>query len=162
MTLARAARAAAAMVLLSALAGTGSAALANEAAPAVADPALEARVMQLSTQLRCLVCQNQSIADSNADLAVDLRTQVRDMLRAGRSDAEVFDYMTARYGDFVLYKPPLRVSTLALWFGPLLLLLAGVGTLAVVLVRRNRLSADRFEADPADEEAFAGGARTPP
>ncbi|WP_326543586.1 cytochrome c-type biogenesis protein [Pseudorhodoferax sp.] len=98
---------------------------AAEAVPAAPDPALEARVHKLAAELRCLVCQNQSLADSNADLAVDLKNQVREQLRAGRSERDVLDYMTERYGDFVLYRPPVKASTLLLWGGPLLLLLIG-------------------------------------
>lgn len=89
------------------------------------DPALRARYERLTTELRCLVCQNQTIADSNAELAVDLRRQVRTMLEAGDSDAQIRDFMVARYGDFVLYKPPLRARTVALWFGPFVMLALG-------------------------------------
>ena len=128
-------------------------ALAREAAPAAEDPVLEARVMKVSAELRCLVCQNETIAASHADLAVDLRNQVREMLRAGKSDREVFDYMTARYGDFVLYRPPLKTTTALLWFGPPLLLGAGLVTLFVLLRRRNRLSADQFDADDSQFSA---------
>jgi cytochrome c-type biogenesis protein CcmH len=123
----------------------------KEAAPASADPVLEARVLRLSAELRCLVCQNQTIADSNADLAVDLRSQVREMLRDGRSDQEVLGYMTERYGDFVLYRPPLKAATFLLWFGPALLLAIGAGVLVTILRRRSRLAADRFEPDEDDE-----------
>jgi cytochrome c-type biogenesis protein CcmH len=98
---------------------------ASEAQPTVADPALEARVNDLAAELRCLVCQNQSLADSHADLAIDLKNQVREQLQAGRSEREVIDYMTERYGDFVLYRPPVRASTVLLWAGPLLMLLLG-------------------------------------
>src|SRR3954451_19445874 len=101
------------------------AAVAKEAAPESSDPALEARMVRITSELRCLVCQNQTIADSNASLAVDLRRETREMLKQGKSDAEVVDYMTARYGDFVLYRPPLRATTVLLWFGPMLLL--GIG-----------------------------------
>ena len=95
------------------------------AAPAVdtaADPALEVRVQAVSAELRCLVCQNQSLADSHAELALDLKRQVREQLRAGRSPDQVLAYMTDRYGDFVLYRPPLKATTLLLWLGPALLL----------------------------------------
>jgi len=126
------------------------AASANEAAPVSADPVLEARVMRIAAELRCLVCQNQTIADSHADLAVDLRNQVRDMLRRGQSEAEIYSYMTARYGDFVLYRPPLKGSTAVLWFGPALLLLGGAAVLVLVLRRRSRMSADQFEPDADD------------
>ena len=132
-------------------------ALAREAAPATADPGLEARVMRLSHELRCLVCQNETIAASNADLAVDLRNQVRDMLRQGRSDAEVLRYMTDRYGDFVLYRPPVKPTTWVLWYGPAALLLGGVAALVLVLRRRSRMAADAFEPDRDDEVRAAGG-----
>lgn len=102
---------------------------AGEARPVAADPALEARVNRIAAELRCLVCQNQSLADSHADLAIDLKNQVREQLRAGRSEGEVVDYMTDRYGDFVRYRPPMKPATLLLWGGPLLLLLAGGGLL---------------------------------
>jgi cytochrome c-type biogenesis protein CcmH len=123
------------------------AALAREAAPAAADPDLEARMLRIASELRCLVCQNQTIADSHAALAVDLREQVRELLRAGKSDADVVAYMTARYGDFVLYRPPLKASTVALWAGPPLLLVAGVVGLVVLLRRRARLPDHGYEAD---------------
>lgn len=110
---------------------------AGEAAPAAADPVLEKRVMALAHELRCLVCQNQTIADSNADLAVDLRNEVREMMRRGSSDREIVDYMTARYGDFVLYRPPVKAATLVLWFGPLLLLVLGLWWLVARLRERN-------------------------
>ena len=100
---------------------------AGQAVDVAADPALEKRVNALSAELRCLVCQNQSLADSHAPLAVDLKNQVREQLQAGRSEREVIDYMTQRYGDFVLYRPPFKASTLLLWLGPALLLLIGGG-----------------------------------
>jgi cytochrome c-type biogenesis protein CcmH len=100
-------------------------AAAADAPDVAADPALEARVNALTAELRCLVCQNQSIADSHADLAVDLKNQVREQLKSGRSEREVIDYMTQRYGDFVLYRPPFKATTLLLWLGPALLLLIG-------------------------------------
>ena len=123
---------------------------AKEAAPAVADPVLEAKVLRISAELRCLVCQNQTIADSHADLAVDLRRQVREMLQRGESEAQIIDYMTARYGDFVLYRPPLKPTTAALWFGPPLLLVGGLVMLGVILWRRSKLTADRFDPDEPD------------
>jgi cytochrome c-type biogenesis protein CcmH/NrfF len=100
-------------------------AMAAPAQNSSADPALEARVQALSAELRCLVCQNQSLADSHADLALDLKAQVREQLRAGRTPEQVLTYMTERYGDFVLYRPPWKASTLLLWLGPVLLLLMG-------------------------------------
>lgn len=125
----------------------------GEAAPAAADPALEARMNRITSELRCLVCQNQTIADSHSGLATDLRQQVREMLQRGQSDQQIIDYMTARYGDFVLYRPPLKAATVLLWFGPLLLLVIGVVTLVRVLRRRSRLSDDQFEADPETDNA---------
>ena len=114
------------------LAFATAAAPAKDAAPAAQDPVLEKRVMALAEELRCLVCQNQTLADSNAPLAEDLRNQVREKMRQGSSDSQIIDFMVERYGDFVLYRPPVKATTLLLWFGPLLLLAAGF----VVLVRR--------------------------
>jgi cytochrome c-type biogenesis protein CcmH len=111
------------------------------------DPALEARARAISRDLRCLVCQNQSIDDSNADLAHDLRLIVRERLAAGDSDQQVKAYLVARYGDYVLLEPPLKAKTLLLWFGPALLLLAGAGAIYVVLRRR----ADMLAPVPLDE-----------
>ena len=122
-------------------------ALAAEAQPVVADPALEARVLKLSEDLRCLVCQNQSIAESNAELALDLRGQVREQLAAGKSEGEVVDYMVARYGDFVLYRPPVKASTLILWAGPGLLRAGGLGWLAWRLASRRREAAPDLSAE---------------
>jgi len=124
---------------------------AKDAAETSADPALEKRMLAVAAELRCLVCQNETIAASSADLAVDLRNQVREMLRKGQSEAEIVEYMTARYGDFVLYRPPVRSSTALLWFGPAALLVAGLATLVLVLRRRSRMPADQFEPDEADE-----------
>jgi cytochrome c-type biogenesis protein CcmH len=113
-------------------------AYANEAAPAAQDPALEQRVMRLTSELRCLVCQNQSLADSHADLAIDLRNQVRSQMQAGKSDAEIREFMVARYGDFVLYRPPLKSTTALLWAGPFVLLAAGGLALGFYLQRRRK------------------------
>ena len=130
------------------------AAWSGEAAPTEQDPLHERRAVSLSEQLRCLVCQNQSIADSNAELAVDLRRQIREQIKAGRSDSEIKDFMVQRYGDFVLYNPPWKTTTVLLWGGPLLLLAIG----AVVLARnlRNRR---RGAAEPGltDEERRRAG-----
>jgi cytochrome c-type biogenesis protein CcmH len=107
------------------------------AAPLALDAAGESRYKQLSEELRCLVCQNQTLADSNAELAVDLRNQVRDQIAQGRSDTQIKDYLVSRYGDFVLYRPPVQGNTTALWFGPFVLLGLGVLVWAVVS-RRSR------------------------
>lgn len=122
-------------------------ALAKEAPPASADPALEKRTMALAEELRCLVCQNQTIAESHADLAIDLKNQIREKLKAGMSEEQIKDYMVARYGDFVLYKPPVMASTVALWFGPFALMLAGLAGLFYSIVRRRRAT----EAQPLSE-----------
>jgi len=92
--------------------------------------------MAIAEELRCLVCQNQTIADSNAPLALDLRNQVREQLKSGKSEQDVIDFMVARYGDFVLYRPPVKATTLLLWFGPLLLAALGIGMLVRRLKRR--------------------------
>ena len=123
---------------------------AREAAPAAADPELEARMLRIASELRCLVCQNQTIADSHAALAEDLREQVRELLRRGQSDDDVVAFMTARYGDFVLYRPPLKASTVLLWIGPPLLLLGGVAGLLALLRRRSRLPDEAYEPDAPD------------
>ncbi|PHZ84513.1 cytochrome c-type biogenesis protein [Paremcibacter congregatus] len=99
------------------------------------DPVQEARAQEIMKQLRCLVCQNQSIVESDASLAQDLRAIVREQVKAGKTEAEILEFMTARYGDWVLLKPPVRGSTLVLWFGPLILLLGG-GLLVIRYVRQ--------------------------
>jgi cytochrome c-type biogenesis protein CcmH len=122
-------------------------AFAKDAAPTPDDPALEARMTRIASELRCLVCQNQTIADSGADLAQDLRRQVREMLRQGDDDAKIIAYMTDRYGDFVLYRPPVKGTTLLLWFGPALMLVGGFGALVIAIRRRARAAASAFEPD---------------
>lgn len=129
-----------------------AASLAQPARPAADDPITEARMMAIAAELRCLVCQNQTIADSHAELAVDLRQQIRDQLQAGKSPDEIRAFMTARYGDFVLYRPPVNERTALLWFGPGLLLLVGLATLAVVLRRRSRLPDEAFEPDAPEPD----------
>ncbi len=113
-------------------------AYAKEAAPASDDPALEVRMMAIAEELRCLVCQNETIAASHADLAVDLRKQIRLKLQAGQSQQQILDFMVPRYGDFVLYRPPLKTSTVLLWIGPFVLLLVAVAAMAVNVRRRRR------------------------
>ena len=107
------------------------------------DPALEKRVHDLSSELRCLVCQNQTIADSNAPLAIDLRQQIRAQIAQGRSDGEIRDYMVQRYGDFVLYRPPLKGSTILLWAGPFAFLVLGF-YLLLRFLRRRRIAAPQL------------------
>jgi cytochrome c-type biogenesis protein CcmH len=129
-------------------------AFAVEPGEELADPALEARARALSSQLRCLVCQNQSIDDSHATLAKDLRLLVRERLKAGDSDIQVRDFLVARYGDFILLKPPLNAGTILLWAGPFLLLLAGAGAM-VIGVRRRRRVGEPHETDLTAEEKTA-------
>ncbi len=126
---------------------------ATEAALA-ADPGAEKRLQHLSEELRCLVCQNQTIADSNAELAQDLRREIRGMIGDGKSDKEIIDFMVVRYGDFVLYRPPGKGITLLLWGGPLALMLLGI----VALIRHLRRRATRVADDrplSADETSRA-------
>jgi cytochrome c-type biogenesis protein CcmH len=123
-----------------------------EALPAADDPVLEARMLRITAELRCLVCQNQTIADSHSGLAIDLRKQVREMLQANQSDAQIIDYMTARYGDFILYRPPVKATTLILWVGPAVMLIAGFLILILVLRRRSRMSADQFDPEDPQEK----------
>jgi cytochrome c-type biogenesis protein CcmH len=125
-------------------------AMAKEAAPVATDPALEARMLSIAAELRCLVCQNQTIADSHSGLAEDLRNQVREQLRTGATNEQVMQFMTDRYGDFVRYRPALKASTVFLWLGPAAFLIIGLGALAVVLRRRSKLAPDRFEPDEDD------------
>ena len=129
---------------------------AKEAPLAAQDPVVDARMVKITSELRCLVCQNQTIADSHADLAIDLRKQVMEQIKAGKSDQQIIDYMTARYGDFVLYRPPLKTSTAILWFGPGLLLVVSLIALFLVLRRRSRLPPEAFEPDELDIPASDG------
>ncbi len=117
--------------------------------PVFADSDLDKRVTSLAQELRCLVCQNQTLADSNAPLAVDLRNQVREQLAAGKSEQDVIDFMVARYGDFVLYRPPLKASTVLLWVGPFLFLVLGLGLLIRRVTRRAAPAPQLSEADRA-------------
>jgi cytochrome c-type biogenesis protein CcmH len=113
------------------------------------DPALEKRVSNLAHELRCLVCQNQTIADSSAPLAVDLRNQIREQLAAGKSERDVVDFMVARYGDFVLYRPPLKASTVFLWLAPFAFLIFGLYFLFRRIARRRVAQPQLSEADRA-------------
>jgi cytochrome c-type biogenesis protein CcmH len=114
-----------------------------------ADAAEEARFRALAAELRCVMCQNQSLADSNAQIAHDLRVQVLALMREGRSDAEIKDYLVARYSDFVLYQPPVKPSTWLLWFGPALILLGGAAVVVAIVRRR---SAAAPAAPPREDE----------
>ena len=115
------------------------------------DPVAEKRLQALSRELRCLVCQNETIADSNAELAVDLRREIRGMIQEGRSDNEILEFMVTRYGDFVLYRPPVKAITLLLWGGPIALLLIAVLSLRSYLKRRSILVAKTDKPLSAEE-----------
>ena len=117
---------------------------ANEAAPLAADPALEARVLRVAEELRCLVCQNETIAASQAELAVDLRRQIRTRLQQGESEAQILDFMVQRYGQFVRYRPAFGTTTALLWIGPFALLGLAAFVLAINIRRR------RDDARPAE------------
>ena len=121
---------------------TAAAALAQEARPISDDPVLEQRVMALSQELRCLVCQNETLADSRADLANDLRNQIREQMKAGKTDKEIVAFLTDRYGDFILYRPPVRPVTYLLWFGPFILMIGGLVFLFLHLKARRELISD--------------------
>lgn len=114
-------------------------AFAAEAPPLAADETVEKRLVAISEELRCLVCQNESLAGSRADLANDLRREIRKMIVEGKTDQEILDFMVARYGDFVLYRPPVKPATWLLWGGPFILLAGGLGALVFFLRRRNRI-----------------------
>ena len=122
-----------------------------------ADPALDARLKKLEEELRCLVCQNQSLADSSAPLAEDLRREVRGLAQQGKNDEQIKEYLVARYGDFVLYNPPVKGTTWLLWFGPFALLLGGGAIWALVLKRRGRAGYDDDETPAPDAKAVAAG-----
>jgi cytochrome c-type biogenesis protein CcmH len=135
-----------ALLVAAALILCGHMALAIDSGPAFADPVQQERYENLLRELRCLVCRSETIADSNATLAVDLRRQVRELMAAGRTDKEILQFMTDRYSDYVLYKPPVAPRTWLLWGAPLLLLGAGGVAAALVIMRKSRLP----DTDPAD------------
>ncbi len=110
---------------------------AKEAVPLAEDPVVEQRLIAISEELRCLVCQNESLAGSRADLAMDLRRELRGLIKQGKTDAEIREFMVSRYGDFVLYRPPVKPTTWLLWLGPFVLVVMGVIALFVYLRRRN-------------------------
>lgn len=129
------------------------AAWAGEAQPIGVDPAIEQRMIKLSEELRCLVCQNESLAGSHAELAEDLREEIRVQMKAGKDDKQVIEYLTTRYGDFVLYRPPFKPLTLLLWFGPALFLILGAGIWYFTLRKRGNL-----KETPVDEKQLAAAA----
>lgn len=127
---------------------------AGEAQDMAKDPVLEKRMVVLAEELRCMVCQNESLASSHAPLAEDLRREVRELMQKGMSDQEIKDYLVARYGDFVLYKPPVKGSTLVLWLGPFALLLGGLGVLVYQLRKRRKMVVEAT-LSPAEEARAA-------
>ena len=136
------------------LALTPLAAHAGEAIPVGEDPAVEQRMVKLAEELRCLVCQNESLAGSHAELAEDLRREIRVQMKAGKNDKEVIEYLTTRYGDFVLYRPPFKPLTYLLWLGPLLFL--GIGGVVWYLTLKKRRALDDV---PLDEQQLAAAAQ---
>ena len=125
----------------------------REAVPMAEDPQLEARLVDISQELRCLVCQNESLASSHAELADDLRQEVRELIRLGKSDQEIKDFLVARYGDFVLYRPEVKPLTWVLWFGPFALLIVAAIFLGVYLRQRRALAAPAALSDEERERA---------
>ena len=123
-----------------------------DAAPAFSDPVQQARYERLASELRCLVCQNETIKDSHASLAGDLRRELREQMQAGRSDAEIRKFLTDRYGDFVLYRPPMTARTVLLWAAPLLLLVIGLLAAGIVIVRRSRMPVDDDDVDSSEAD----------
>ena len=128
---------------------------AGEARDLAADPVIEKRMIGLAENLRCLVCQNESLASSHAELAEDLRREVREQISKGKSDQEIVEYLVARYGDFVLYKPPMKSYTVLLWFGPFALLLAGLGLLVFQLRKRRQSVPEVALSAEAEERAIS-------
>jgi len=128
---------------------------AGEAKDLADDPVLEKRMVVLAEKLRCLVCQNESLASSHAELAEDLRREVREQMSLGKSDQEIIDYLVSRYGDFVLYDPPMKSYTVLLWFGPFALLLIGVGMLLYQVRKRRQTVPETQLSDEAQKRAAA-------
>jgi cytochrome c-type biogenesis protein CcmH len=126
----------------------------KEARPIADDPVIEQRMVNLADDLRCLVCQNESLAGSHAELAEDLRREIRSQMKAGKNDKEVIEYLTTRYGDFVLYRPPFKPVTYLLWLGPLLFL--GIGGAAWYMTLRRRRA---VQAAPVDKKKLAAAAQ---
>lgn len=140
-------------LLLLALASFGADRAGATTEPTLLDPVAQRRLVDLSAQLRCLVCQNQSIAESNAELAVDLRNQINEQIRAGKTDGEIVDFMITRYGDFVLYRPPFKATTALLWIGPTALLLLAVFAFYRTLASRRARIVEKPLTDAERAEA---------
>ena len=140
------------LFLILLVATCAASAQAKEAVPMAEDPVLEARLVRISDDLRCLVCQNESLSGSHADLAKDLRREIRGLIKAGKTDAEILDFMVARYGDFVLYRPPVKPTTWLLWGGPFVLLIGAVAGL-LSFVRRRAAGSAASPKPPALSDA---------
>lgn len=143
------------LAILSAALLLAASAWAREAAPLAQDEAVEKRLTNIAEELRCLVCQNESLAGSRADLAEDLRREVRGLIKEGKTDQEVKDFLVSRYGDFVLYRPPMKPTTWLLWVGPFLLLVAGVVALITYLRRRGKQVVESGLSDDETRRAEA-------
>ncbi len=139
------------LIFVLALHLASASAYAGEAAPLAEDPVVEQRLIGISEELRCLVCQNESLAGSRADLAMDLRREIRTLIKGGKTDAEIMDFMVSRYGDFVRYRPPVKPTTWALWFGPFILLIGALVGLAR-MVRRNQAQPPSPALDAAQRD----------
>ena len=144
------------LLLLAALAWGAAA---REARPLADDEAVEQRLIGIAEELRCLVCQNESLAGSRAELALDLRREIRTLIRSGKSDAEILDFLVSRYGDFVRYRPPLKPATWLLWLGPFALLGVALAALFLHLLRRGVAAAPLSAAERARAEALLAGER---
>jgi cytochrome c-type biogenesis protein CcmH len=151
-------RASVVLVLLLQLAGF--AARANEAAPLADDPVVEQRLLVIAEEVRCLVCQNESLAGSRADLAQDLRREIRSLIKQGKTDAEVMDFLVSRYGDYVRYRPPVKPTTWLLWGGPFVLLAAGLAGLVLFVRRRRNTSAALSPEEQREAAALLGENKT--
>lgn len=136
-----------------------SPAFANEAAPLADDPVVEQRLLVIAEEVRCLVCQNESLAGSRADLAQDLRREIRSLIKQGKTDQEVMDFLVSRYGDYVRYRPPVKPSTWLLWGGPFVLLAGGLAAL-VLFVRRRRHTSAALSPEEQDEAAALLGEKS--
>jgi cytochrome c-type biogenesis protein CcmH len=143
------------ILVLLLLALTLGTAAAKEAAPMAEDPVVEQRLVAISDEMRCLVCQNESLSGSRAELAIDLRRELRTMIRAGKSDEQIREFMVSRYGDFVLYRPRVKPETWLLWAGPFILMISAVIVLVVYLRRRNRAIGNLQLSDEEKQRADA-------
>jgi cytochrome c-type biogenesis protein CcmH len=147
------------LLLAFALPLTTLTARANEAAPLADDPIVEQRLLVIAEEVRCLVCQNESLAGSRADLAQDLKREIRSLIKQGKTDKEVMDFLVSRYGDYVRYRPPVKPSTWLLWGGPFVLLAAGLAAL-VLFVRRRRNTSAALSPEEQREAAALLGEKT--